>query len=435
MGEQNSKMEEDDSDQQHEEGAAEAPQKRTVVDMGGGSSVNVFQLMEVCLEKLKLLNYESQFCRVRNTKPLNRTYFAMPSSNPSEQLYCFTSLAHWLLSMLGANFSQPEPHDNPNAVAGVILQELRQAGLPCDFPPAKVKQGQGDAVLQILDSICDAVLENQHFSWARPAHRPDEYDDEAEVDDQAELDGAIDDQAIVEEEEGLYMDGLPSPGFGGVQDSPAVDREILESAIPAAQWKMELERVGPQLKAFTNVDHKEWRAHLEQSKTLREKMAESVPQSKEALARLASEVHSGLDEIKKSERRMNTNFEHLLSDFKNRSSETVEGKQQYEQVLTVVNELTNKLQSISEDLDEVKNKMEDRGSSMTDTSPVIMMKKSLTQVKHDSKLMDIRMGVAQHAILQAQLQKQQSTHLSSIQGLQKINFSDRADSLEDEMYD
>lgn len=407
-----------------------APQRRQV-DMGAvGSQVNVFQLMEVCLEKFKLLNYESQFCRVRNMKPLNRTYFAMPSSNPSEQLYCFTSLAHWLLSMLGANFQAPEPHDNPNAVAGVIIQELRQAGLPSDYPPAKVKQGQGEAVLQILDSICDAVLEAQHFSWARPAHGPDDYDDEAEVDDQAELDGGIDDDAVIEEEEGLYMDGLPSPGFGGPEESPAVDREILESAIPAAQWRMELERVTPQLK-LQGVDHKEWRAHLEQTKTLREKMSTGVPPSREALTRLSTDVHSGLEEISKSERRMNSNFEHLLTDFKNKSSETVEGKQQYEQVLAVVNDLTNNLQSISEELDEVKNKMEDRGSSMTDTSPVIMMKKSLTQVKHDSKLMDIRMGVAQHALLQAKLQKQRATSIHAINSLQKIG--DRRDSMEDEM--
>eukprot|EP00657_Telonema_sp_P-1_P012867 TRINITY_DN9715_c0_g1_i1.p1 TRINITY_DN9715_c0_g1~~TRINITY_DN9715_c0_g1_i1.p1 ORF type:complete len:191 (+),score=59.19 TRINITY_DN9715_c0_g1_i1:216-788(+) len=185
------------------------------------------------------------------------------------------------------------------------------------------------------------------------------------------------------------MDGLPSPGFNVGESSPGVDREILESAIPAAEWKMEMERVGPQLKAITNVDHKEWRAHLEQTKTLREKMGASVPSSKEALSRLSSEVLEGLEEIKKSERRMNTNFEHLLSDFKNRSSETAEGKQEYDSVLGVVNQLTNTLQSISEELDEVKNKMEDRGSSMTDTSPVISMKKALTQVKHDSKLMDL----------------------------------------------
>eukprot|EP00658_Telonema_sp_P-2_P062230 TRINITY_DN508_c0_g2_i1.p1 TRINITY_DN508_c0_g2~~TRINITY_DN508_c0_g2_i1.p1 ORF type:complete len:427 (+),score=139.43 TRINITY_DN508_c0_g2_i1:60-1340(+) len=425
----------DEGEEQYED--QPQAQQRRQIEMAAPTTINVIQAMEVCLEKMKLLNYEANFCRARNMKPLTRTYFAMPSSNPSEQLYTFTSLVHWLLTQLGAHFDAPEPHDNPNAVAGVILQQLRQAGLPSDFPPAKVKQGQGEAVLQILESVCDAVLEANHFSWARPAHKADEYDDEAEVDDEAELDGGIDDEAVVEEEEGLYMDGLASPGFGGGAESPGVDREILESAIPAAQWKMELERVAPQLKAIQSVDHKEWRAHLEQTKTLSDKMVSGVPKSREALSRLSGEVSDGLEEIQKSERRMNSNFEHLLSDFKNRSSETVESKQQYEQVLGVVSDLTNNLQSISEELDEVKNKMEDRGSSMTDTSPVITMKKSLTQVKQDSKLMDIRIGVAQHALLQARLAKHASANAKPIQGfagLQKMGDG-RRDSMDDEMYD
>jgi len=401
-------------DDEQEAPESTQPQRRAVIETGP-PLVNPFQLMEVMIEKVKLLDYEVNFCSARNMKPLNKTYFAMPSSNPSEQLFCFTSLAHWLLGMVGRNFSAPEPHDNPNAVAGVILQELRGANLPCDYPPAKVKQGHGEVVLQILDCLCDAVLEAQHFSWARPAHKPDEYDDEAEVDDQAELDGGITDEAIVEEEEGLYMDGLSSPGFTAGDDAkPPVDREIIESAIPVAQWKMELERVGPQLKQMQGTDHKEWRTHLEQTKQLRDNMAAVVPSSKEGLTRLAGDVHEGLEELRKSERRMNSNFEHLLADFKNKSSETVEGKQQYDQVLTVVSDLTNRLQSISEELDEVKNKMEDRGSSMTDTSPVIKMKKSLAQVKHDAKQMDVRIGVAQHALLQARLQKQKYGHNSQV---------------------
>ena len=47
-------------------------------------------------------------------------------------------------------------------------------------------------------------------------------------------------------------------------------------------------------------------------------MAAVVPSSKEGLTRLAGDVHEGLEELRKSERRMNSNFEHLLADFKNK---------------------------------------------------------------------------------------------------------------------
>ena len=54
--------------------------------------------MEEILEKLKMLDYEEHF---KSFRPLTHTYFAMPSANPNEQFYYFTSLVSWLLSLLG----------------------------------------------------------------------------------------------------------------------------------------------------------------------------------------------------------------------------------------------------------------------------------------------------------------------------------------------
>ena len=55
-------------------------------------------VMEEILEKLKMLDYEEHF---KSFRPLTHTYFAMPSANPNEQFYYFTSLVSWLLSLLG----------------------------------------------------------------------------------------------------------------------------------------------------------------------------------------------------------------------------------------------------------------------------------------------------------------------------------------------
>jgi hypothetical protein len=57
-------------------------------------------------------------------------------------------------------------------------------------------------------------------------------------------------------------------------------------------------------------------------------------------------------------------------------------------------------------------------------------------VKHDSKLMDIRIGVAQHALLQAKLSKQRSA-ISGPVALNGMHPSDRdrREASEDDMYD
>ena len=47
--------------------------------------------------------------------------------------------------------------------------------------------------------------------------------------------------------------------------TPATERaEVLESKTTAAEWKIELERVLPQLKVHIRSDAKNWRSHLQQ---------------------------------------------------------------------------------------------------------------------------------------------------------------------------
>ena len=175
------------------------------------------------------MNYESQFCQTRNFKPLTRTFFAMPSSNPNEQFYYFTSLVSWLLSFLGRDFPPPSQYDDPTATAGTILQELRAVNIPSDFPPNKLKQGHGEVVSTVLDALLEAGLEQVGFKFERPIQRQDDYDDEVGGDDDAELGDEIDDNLAVEEEEGLYMGGLGSPGVQ--EENEFVRQEVIESAI------------------------------------------------------------------------------------------------------------------------------------------------------------------------------------------------------------
>ena len=111
-----------------------------------------FLVMEDLLDKLKILDYERHFCRAQNMKPLSRHYFAMASS-PAEQFYSFTSLTAWLLSMLDRPFERPQEYTDPNATVANIIAELRAVGLPADFPPAKLKQGYGEYVVQVCTTF------------------------------------------------------------------------------------------------------------------------------------------------------------------------------------------------------------------------------------------------------------------------------------------
>lgn len=102
----------------------------------------------------------------------------------------------------------------------------------------------------MLDALLEAAFEATGFKFGRPVQRQDDYDDEVGGDDDAELGDDIDDDMAVEEEEGLYMDGINSPG--GDEDKEYVRQEVLESAIDPKVWMMELERVAPLLKSSSD---------------------------------------------------------------------------------------------------------------------------------------------------------------------------------------
>ena len=47
--------------------------------------------------------------------------------------------------------------------------------------------------------------------------------------------------------------------------------------------------------------------------------------------------------------------------------------------------------------------MEERGSSMTDGTPLVNIRKTLARMKQEVVTMDVRIGVVQHTLVQAKL--------------------------------
>ena len=76
-------------------------------------------------------------------------------------------------------------------------------------------------------------------------------------------------------------------------------------------------------------------------------------------------------------------------------------REQQKQVSTVMGEKTRRLQGLIENIDTVKAEMEERGSWMTDGSPLVNLKKSVSRVRRDILNMDVMIGVLQHSLIQA----------------------------------
>jgi len=56
-----------------------------------------------------------------------------------------------------------------------VVQELRAVGLQLDLAPAKLKQGNGEAVCLVLRALSDYALRATRFEFKKPVFGADKY--------------------------------------------------------------------------------------------------------------------------------------------------------------------------------------------------------------------------------------------------------------------
>ncbi|XP_059139479.1 intraflagellar transport protein 57 homolog [Physella acuta] len=383
-----------------------------VEDGGPGLIYMPFVIMEELLEKLRLLDYEKDFSKKMNLKPITRHYFAI-QTNPGEQFYMFTSLAAWLLNKAGRPFDQPQEYDDPNATISSILDELRKYGHTVDFPPSKLKQGWGEHCIYILDRLADEALKSTNFVWKRPTYPEEETEEENIVEDDSELNlneieksmvlGSSDVEEADEDEPLLDLEGMKMLNQNKQTFESSKPEEILESTTDAADWKLEVERVMPQLKVTIRTDNKDWRVHLEQMHQHHDGIKSSLNESKVHLDKLQEEISKTLEKISSREKYINSQLEHLLVDFRQAQDALAETKEKYRQASGGVTERSRTLAEITEELEKIKQEMDEKGTSMTDGSILAKIKQAILTIKKECTQMDIRAGVVEHILLQAKL--------------------------------
>ncbi|XP_041658397.1 intraflagellar transport protein 57 homolog [Cheilinus undulatus] len=382
-------------------------------DRGPGAVYQVFVKMESLLEKLKLLNYEDEVLHKHNMKNLSRHYFVSSpylGLNPGEQFYMFTIIAAWLINAAGRLFTEPQEYDEPNATVSNILAELRAFGVKVDFPPSKLKSGSGEYICFVLDQLADKALSKRGFSFKKPIYPTESTEEESVMEDDAELTLSKVEEEMVEEpdeeeENVVDLEALKLRTTHTETETSSKPDEILESTVDAAEWNLELERVVPQLKVTFRTDNKDWRIHVDQMHQHRDAIKSSLKDTKSYLDKLQEDIGKTLEKVSSREKYINNQLEHLIQEYRNAHAKLSEAKERYQQASGRVTEKIRILAEISEELDKVKQEMEEKGSSMSDGAPVVKIKQSLTKLKQEIVQMDVRIGVIEHTLLQAKLRE------------------------------
>eukprot|EP00002_Diphylleia_rotans_P036757 TRINITY_DN814_c0_g1_i3.p1 TRINITY_DN814_c0_g1~~TRINITY_DN814_c0_g1_i3.p1 ORF type:complete len:303 (-),score=68.59 TRINITY_DN814_c0_g1_i3:820-1728(-) len=268
---------------------------------------NAIILMEEVLETLKLLDYESKFCRVKNFPKLDCFYFCKPHTKPQQQFYYFTSLTSWLMGLNNHFYPPPAQFDDPNTTAASILLELRKMGISLDYPATKIKPGHGEPVATILKSLADKCNANV-IRLGSIGHRPDGYADDITGDDDdagAEIHDEVGD-AFADDDDMF-------PGDSHKKTQELLQDDILISKVDSNAWMIELERVRPMLKLTIQSDTREWRTHLESMVANQDAIGKNMTDTTSGLEKLGGEIAKGVEKIQARENTLNTQFDSLVS--------------------------------------------------------------------------------------------------------------------------
>ena len=402
----------------------------------GARSVELTQepevAMELAVEKLKLLHYERDFLTRRRPAwpPLTRTYFARPAGNGGEQFHYFTSLAAYLLNLAGSSFRAPEQFDDPNAACSNIFAELAQCGFDTpSFAPGKLKHGHGREVVGVLAGLCDLVVASHYARWDGPEYAREAPAEDAAASESLALEDDEDDalNATFGTEDGIGDDAATDEesdddeiGYAGARGPPTPlalradtktaeeieDARAIESAVDATAWKLELERVAPQLKvASAAAETKDWRAHLEQAKKHRRRVAEAFPEARARLERVAEDAAGALAKIDQRERFVNDQLGPLAAEYKRERERMRETQERHDASAETVAELTNELARVGERLEEVRTTMAEGAVNVADTTPLTKLKASVEGLQGEMKVMEVRIGIVSNTLLRMDLER------------------------------
>ena len=402
----------------------------------GARSVELTQepevAMELAVEKLKLLHYERDFLTRRRPAwpPLTRTYFARPTGNGGEQFHYFTSLAAYLLNLAGSSFRAPEQFDDPNAACSNIFAELAQCGFDTpSFAPGKLKHGHGREVVGVLAGLCDLVVASHYARWDGPEYAREAPAEDAAASESLALEDDEDDalNATFGTEDGIGDDAATDEesdddeiGYAGARGPPTPlalradtktaeeieDARAIESAVDATAWKLELERVAPQLKvASAAAETKDWRAHLEQAKKHRRRVAEAFPEARARLERVAEDAAGALAKIDQRERFVNDQLGPLAAEYKRERERMRETQERHDASAETVAELTNELARVGERLEEVRTTMAEGAENVADTTPLTKLKASVEGLQGEMKVMEVRIGIVSNTLLRMDLER------------------------------
>lgn len=123
------------------------------------------------------------------------------------------------------------------------------------------------------------------------------------------------------------------------------------------------------------------------------------------LKKLQTDIVFVMEKIDSREKHLNSDLKELIQEYKLLSMELSKASNELNENDKAKGELEELLLKLTNELENVKIQMEQRGNSMTDGSPLINIKKAVMRLKEEISDMDVKIGVMQHTVSNEMIKK------------------------------
>jgi len=197
--------------------------------------------------------------------------------------------------------------------------------------------------------------------------------------------------------------GAAATGAGGALGMAAeneLELGLAASTVDPMEWRAEVERLSRMLRSEAGKGGAgEWRSQLSTTTSNAARLDAEVGDTQSALEKIEADLAGLTERVGSREKFINSAFAHLSDEFRGAQASVDSSVSQRESLQKELSEASNAQASVSDALEEARSKMEERGTSMTDTTPLVKMKKALAGLRHEMRGIDVKIGVASHTIM------------------------------------
>jgi estrogen-related receptor beta like 1 len=299
-------------------------------------------------------------------------------------------LSVWLMkTFLSASIATPGEYDEPTVVADNLMVALPGVGIKVSFNAQKLVSGCGVACATVLDALVRLALKKQKIA-------PHEFRATAGFDraGNEETKDQDEDEAVVDE---LGEGSEVGAGDDGIDQTPKL--------VDPLELHHEAERVAASLQIRIPATKGDWRTHVQMMGAHHRKMSELMKQLAPILNKVATDSGRAVEMIQNREKSLNDKFQPAVSDYAARAGRLAGLETDHAAAVTEANKMQAELDDIVLKLNQTKEQLTERQSAVSDTTPLINIRKAIAGLKEEVRGLEIQSAILLRALTQTWMQE------------------------------